>query len=325
MVTGLLMLAGLAGLPANAAPTVLPTRFEADRVYVTPQTLDGRTLTLFTDSGGGLFIDERAVQRLGLATQAAPDTAHASDPPADAKWVRLPDFKPGLGMPTPQKNDGMLPVMPAAEAAKGWLGGDGMLGQTWFGGRVWTWDYPGQRLTLEGADWKPAAAATRVALGFKTGAGHSRETDFPRITIYIDGKPIDVLLDTGATTLLTAQALAALADGGPALRATSMIVDAQFRAWRKAHPDWRVVENAQERTHSAMIEVPEIEIGGARIGPVWFTWRPDKNFHEFMSGMMDKQVEGAIGGNALRHFVMTVDYPHANAYFRCAKDCAPHP
>ena len=57
--------------------------------------------------------------------------------------------------------------------------------------------------------------------------------------------------------------------------------------------------------------------------PGWFTWRPDANFREYMSGMMDAQVEGAIGGNALRHFVMTVDYPGAAAYFRCIEGCGP--
>jgi hypothetical protein len=40
-----------------------------------------------------------------------------------------------------------------------------------------------------------------------------------------------------------------------------------------------------------MIEVPEVEIAGSLVGPVWFTWRQDKSFHEFMSSMMDKQVE----------------------------------
>jgi hypothetical protein len=104
-----------------------------------------------------------------------------------------------------------------------------------------------------------------------------------------------------------------------------MIVDSRFNAWRKAHPDWRVIDDAQERTGSAMIEVPEVGLAGATVGPVWFTWRPDKNFHEYMSGMMDGRVEGAIGGNALSHFVMTVDYPGAAAYFRCAQDCKARP
>ena len=64
-----------------------------------------------------------------------------------------------------------------------------------------------------------------------------------------------------------------------------------------------------------MIEVPKIKIAGYTVGPVWFTRRADKNFHEFMSKFMDKQVEGAIGGNALRHFRITIDYPQAKAVF----------
>jgi hypothetical protein len=117
--------------------------------------------------------------------------------------------------------------------------------------------------------------------------------------------------------------MARLKDGEPAHRATSMIVDSRFQAWRKKHPGWRVIEAAQEGSNAAMIEVPEVGLGGATVGPVWFTWRPDKNFHEYMSGMMDGKVEGAIGGNALSHFAMTVDYPGKAAYFRCTRDCKP--
>ena len=64
-----------------------------------------------------------------------------------------------------------------------------------------------------------------------------------------------------------------------------------------------------------MIEVPEVVIAGHKVGPVWFTYRPNPNFHEYMSSFTDKQVEGALGGNALRHFRITVDYPNAKAYF----------
>src|SRR5690606_32623407 len=125
-----------------------------------------------------------------------------------------------------------------------------------------------------------------------------------------------------ATTMLTPAALGALDDSGPAERATSMITDDVFQAWRKAHPEWRVIEKAQAGTGSDMIEVPEVGIAGVTVGPVWFTHRPNANFHAMMSSMMDRQVEGAMGGNAFRHFVMTVDYPGAVAYFRCVVDCS---
>jgi hypothetical protein len=69
------------------------------------------------------------------------------------------------------------------------------------------------------------------------------------------------------------------------------------------------------------IEVPDVVIAGWSAGPVWFTERPDTNFHDFMSSMMDKQVEGALGGNLFDHFVMTVDHAQAKAWFRCVRDC----
>jgi hypothetical protein len=56
---------------------------------------------------------------------------------------------------------------------------------------------------------------------------------------------------------------------------------------------------------------------------VWFTERPDANFHKFMAQWMDKAPEGAVGGNVFRHFVMTIDYPRATAYFRCVRGCKP--
>lgn len=64
-----------------------------------------------------------------------------------------------------------------------------------------------------------------------------------------------------------------------------------------------------------MIEVPKISVAGYPVGSVWFTRRPDKNFHEYMSQWMDKKVEGALGGNALRQFRISIDYQRAVAVF----------
>jgi hypothetical protein len=52
------------------------------------------------------------------------------------------------------------------------------------------------------------------------------------------------------------------------------------------------------------------------VGPVWFTRRPDRNFHEYISSMMDARVEGALGGSALHFFRVTVDYPGRVAVFQ---------
>ena len=297
----------------------IPAQFVANRVYVVPQTADGDSIRFYSDTGGGTFIAEPAVKRLKLATETlGSDSADDKNAPPQI-LATLPKFKKGSEIPLPD-NEGKLRVMPAAIVEKNHLESDGMLGEAWLGGHVWTWNYPAGTLRLEGAGFHADPKATKVPLGFPTEDGQ-RADNFARIAIAVDGKSFDVLLDTGATTELTPEALQAVGDKLPATRATSFIVDAIFNQWHTAHPDWRVIEKGEARTKSDMIEVPDVEIAGAHVGPVWFTHRPDKNFHEYMSGMMDKRVEGAIGGDAFGHFVMTIDYPNAVAYFRCAKDC----
>jgi len=311
---------------ALAATQVLPSRFEAGQVYVTPTTESGESMLLYTDTGGGLFLLEPATKRLALDTIGVDEALQKEQGlPPGARLAQLPAFAAGKSIPAPSGSKDRLLVMSTAEAANGAAPGarqiDGTLGQAWFAGRIWTWDYPGRQLRVEDNGWHAAADMQRIPLGFKTGDDGQRVTDFPRMEIKVDGQTLPMLLDTGAMTVLTAEAHKTLAGKLPAERATSMIVNTIFQAWRKAHPQWRVIEKAQMGTGAAMIEVPEIEIAGQRIGPVWFTQRSDRDFHEFMSGMMDARVDGAIGGNAFEHFVMTVDYPRAAAYFRCVRDC----
>jgi hypothetical protein len=64
-----------------------------------------------------------------------------------------------------------------------------------------------------------------------------------------------------------------------------------------------------------MIEVPTVQVGGYGVGPVWFTRRPDRNFHVYMFQWMDRPPEGALGGSALQYLRVTVDYPRAVAVF----------
>jgi hypothetical protein len=114
--------------------------------------------------------------------------------------------------------------------------------------------------------------------------------------------------------MLTDSAHALLADGRPARRAASFISAAVFDRWRAAHPEWRVIERATS-FGAPMIEVPEVEVAGYRIGPVWFEGRRAGVFEEWMSQWMDAPIVGALGGNALRFFRVTADYPNAVAVF----------
>ena len=319
------LLAGMLGPAFTADAQTLPARFDADRVYLEVARDDGEKLRLYTDTGGGLFLKQQAVDRLGLVNEPLSDPEARRELGERARTSRLPPFALAAGIPAPIADDGRLMVLPRELAGRqlpGTSDDDGMLGQAWFDGRIWTWDYPARAFRLERAEWKPPLDMKRVPLGFKKDDKGQRLTAFPRIEVEIDGKLYSLLLDTGAMTVLNPSALIALGEDGPAERATSMIADSVFKQWRKQHPEWRVIEDAQAGMGSAMIEVPSVTVAGYRVGPVWFTHRENRNFHDFMSSFMDTRVDGALGGNAFRHFVMTVDYPGAAAYFRC-RTCAP--
>jgi len=284
------------GSPAGVA---LPARFEADRIFVDlPVAGRGDTLRLYTDTGGGLFVLGQAADRVGLADSAAIKLS-----------ALAPDFPDPRGA-----EDGRVPLLRPERIPFDDL--DGILGQAWFADRVWSFDYPGHTLRLHPEGLSAPTKGARAELWFQQDSTGRRTLAFPRIQVTIDGEVLDLLLDTGATASLTESALATVADGRPAVRATSFITSGVLERWRGRHPDWRVVPDADRSVPGmAMIEVPEVTIAGHAVGPVWFTERPDRNFHEFMAQWMDRPVEGAIGGNGFRFFVMTVDYPGAAAYF----------
>lgn len=294
--------------PKPAFSQALPARFEAGRVFLDETTASGQPIVFFTDTGGGRMITQAAAERLGLSlTPASPSGEGGMIGTAPA-----PVLAAGAVTPPP-------PAGPVAVAAGSQIPGwpvdyDMLLGGSWFADRIWTLDYPAGRMVVETADWRPPAEAVVLPLGFQVRDG-ARTTHFPRIEVRIDGDAVSLLLDTGATTVLTPEAVSALADGGPQARATSMISDTLFQRWRAAHPDWRVIEAAQVGTGSAMIEVPEVRIGALTVGPVWFTHRPDRAFHGFMGQFMDARIEGALGGNAFDGLVLTIDYPGSRAAF----------
>jgi hypothetical protein len=43
--------------------------------------------------------------------------------------------------------------------------------------------------------------------------------------------------------------------------------------------------------------------------------RPDRAFHEWMAQWMDRPLDGALGGSALRYFRVLVNYPEGYAAF----------
>jgi hypothetical protein len=325
---GLLLAAALAASPAigtGSAARVLPTTYEAGHFYATPETMDRQRLKLLVDTGGGgaanlYWITAQAAERLHLKTRVC---TLGTD---SITVAGLPDYKPGQGLPPPQSSS-CGQVLMVQDMPKSYGSDDGQFsGSYQYAGGVWTFDYPARQLTLQGGSWRPDPATHATRLGFQRNDQGEVTLGYARIVIRVDGQPLDMLLDTGATAHPTAEGKKA--SGTPTVNGfgvTSYIVSSVFDRWHRAHPDWRVVTNGDDlfgpRHVMRMIEVPQVEIAGWSVGPVWFTERPDPAFHDMMSSMMDQRVEGAVGGNVFGHFVMTIDYPRNTAYFQCSGGC----
>lgn len=235
----------------------------------------------------------------------------------------VPDYKPGRGLPPPPPNPcGKVLLVQDSQN----IGMDGQFSGSYMArSGAWTFNYPARTLSLDSPSWRPSAAARYTPLGFQQNNHGEMTFGYPRITVRIAGQSIDMLLDTGATAHPTIAGKKA--SGTPTVNGfgvTSYIVHSLFDHWHASHPEWRVVTKGDDLGGtSRIIEVPKLEIAVWSVGPVWFTERPDAAFHQMMSSMMDKRIEGAIGGNVFRHFVMTIDYPHEKAYFRCDHNCKP--
>lgn len=286
----------------------MPAVLISGRFYVQPVTTDGDTLSFYTDTGGGLFVVGAEVDALGLEVVEEPQGG------GEFREVMVwPEFWAEAWIPAPGTD--RVPVL-RGEAMPPLGEITGMLGHPWFDGRTWTFDYAaGELLYHVDAGPDATAAGTRVPLGFRTSPDGERRASFPRIRAIIDGRPLDFLLDTGATTVLTEDAVEEVGGEAPT-RAISFLSTEVFRELVLAHPDWRVVSDADRTIEGMdMIRVPKVVIAGETVGPVWFVQRPDENFHEFLARFMDRPVDGALGGNVFRFFRITVDYPRAVASF----------
>lgn len=313
-----LHLGAISSAASPSAPTFsgpVPVVFENDQVFVVGKTATGQEARFFTDTGGGFnALSESAAERLGLRVV---DTVQAEG--REQQVVEFPAFSGGESIPPPSGHflGGNLVLV-----EDGMLAADGFLGGRWHADRVWEFDYPAERLVVHMPGQAPVSAADAVPLGFKVDAQGKRGLHFPRMTMFVAGKAYEMLLDTGATAHLAADAAQHFGVATGTRFGTSFIARSTFEAWATANPDWRTLEQGDHIGGNTlpMIEVPEVTIGRHTVGPVWFAQRPDAAFREWMSGMMDAQIEGAIGGSAFRYFRMVVDYPNATAYFALPED-----
>jgi predicted aspartyl protease len=317
----LVLLATAGSACAGATSRVrLPTVYEAGHFYARPVTRSGHALRLLVDTGGsggsGLYqLTDKAVRRLGLTTH------RCVLPTWQVTVIRPFAFAPGKALPAVADTPCGDVAFPGYHAAGS---EDGVLGAGYLPYFIWTFDYPGQALWKEASGWKPRQGMHRLALGFPRNAAGHPTSGLARITVRIAGQPVDLLLDTGATARPTATG--EKATRAPLVRGfgvTSYITTSVMNRWHREHPGWRMVRNGDRlfaRWHARLIEVPRVTIAGWRVGPVWFTERPDHSFAN-LSRYMNGPIVGPAGANIFRHFVMTLDYPHQAAWFRCLKGC----
>lgn len=305
----LLLLVATGRAQVLPSSTSLPASFDEGRVHLHPVTKAGDTLRLNLDTGGRTYFYRETVERLGWPvrdTTISGRTHSVTNHPS----LRRPGMFAGDAIGVPLVHE-RRPIDRRLHPEA-----DGLLGTRWFAGRVWRIDYVAEDLhLLESAPEGMAQSQHAIAMGFPTDSEGDRLTHFPSIEATISGTTYPFLLDTGATLLLSEKGRAEL--GGAGVRAASYVVESVFEEWRREHPDWKVVEGGSVYGGgSPMIRVPTVTIAGHTVGPVWFVQRPDGAFHGKMAQLMDRPVDGALGGSLFQYFELTLDYPNARARFR---------
>ena len=295
---------------------LLPSRFiDGARFYVKIATTKGDTLLGFSDTGGGFTaVFPQAVEKYNLdnllKTVSLGNQSMQYIPFSDlVADKRIPPIATNLNLPLKESIFMVPDLKILGEDGAMFLKSipqDAFLGQHFFMGKAWTFDYPNQKIWVNTPIDRnnPANKNVQVA-GFKKDAQGNKLFGHPSMKVIIDGDTLDMLFDTGASFILTDSARAQLNSLKTSL-AGSFIARSVYNKWISNHPLWKIYKNADMNTN--IIEVPTITIGEYTVGPVLFSVRPDEAWSKNMISSMDKVVKGALGGSALKYFKVKIDY-----------------
>jgi hypothetical protein len=186
-----------------------------------------------------------------------------------------------------------------------------MVGHNWFAGRVWVLDYPRRQAAYFETPPAPRPFGPHT-IPMTLKAPLTR--DDPRIQMIVAGDTIDILLDTGASSVLSAEAVE-IVGAGPAARASSFAAARLWNGWHQKHPDWRVIVGGEANMKADLIAVPNVSIAGYDVGTIWFAKRPDGVYDGMMKAIMDKPILASVGGAAFRQFKLTLDYVNQRVTF----------
>ncbi|NQZ21759.1 MAG: hypothetical protein HRT53_06820 [Colwellia sp.] len=293
-----------------AKETILPAKFENNQIFLVPTLPDNTQIRFFTDTGGGY----NAISKELYEIYKWP-TLVKIDGKDKVVLSAMPNFQEGKSIPKGGTNnfmEGHLFIESQENISKT-SKVDGFLGGRWHAEKIIKFDYINQSMAIyDSIDDVGIEQYHFLKLGFQK-QDEQYTYAFPSIEIKVLDTIFPMLFDTGATAKLSNEAKIILESNSTEI-GTSYIVSSIFDKWRNENPKWQVIENADLLSGEAMIKVPEIQIGSITVGPVWFTRRADENFHDFMSSMMDRKVEGAVGGSLLKYLQVVIDYPKEIAY-----------
>ena len=287
----------------------LPSAFHSNLIYLKPKLEDGTVLKIFTDTGGGWnAISKELTEKHKwplYERQGDRDLIYVTDMPVFAKDSSIPlaslsNWWQGKLQVVPRKKLSHLDDV------------DGFLGGRWHAEKILDFNYPSKMISNL-ASLPDISQFSKHKLGFQKNKDGNYTMAFPSFKIVIEGKTIPMLFDTGASAWPSSEAKEILKANDNQI-ATSFVIASIFDKWVEDHPEWLVINEACTFSKQPMIRVPEVKLGKRVVGPVWFTRRADHNFHNYMSSMMDRKIDGAIGGSALQYVRVIIDYPLETAY-----------
>jgi hypothetical protein len=301
---------------------VIPTRYDADRFFAKAIIPRGDTAVFFLDTGSGSFVWDAFIPWFELKVDTIVNARGARLAVTDFPHFRADGSLPPIIVPSPLGT--RMQVLPVDYHAPNnfvaWIARttQGQLGSSWFGGRVWTFDYPGRRLLLHQSAPVPSPLAHQTSLYFATDSAGRRLAQTPLVDMVVDGDTISMLFDSGATIWLSADALAKVGDGGPSERSSTHMANWVYTKLHTRHPDWPVIEHADLWSGLSLFRVPAVSVAGFDLGPTWFSVLTGPATPPYVAATVpapERRRGGTIGGSLLRHFSVTVDYPRAVAWF----------
>ena len=314
-------------------PRSLPVELDDLHLILVPVTASGVTLRLRLDSGGTSFLFAGAVQRLGLPPGAVAESGIVLPEFQERAWIpRLGESgeegaqwdPPGTGP------DGAREIlMPVRPNGGEWPGLDGVLGSDWLQGRTWTLDYPGRSLLLRNPGDLPLhGPGERLDLlwgdfGHDPPGRMSEDrpgggAGVPVVRVEVGGEPLPAAILTASGADLTEAAVGAIGDLRGARRAITRVNASQFDEWRSRHPDWTVLEDAEEGTGEPVMEIRDLGIASTEIPRLWVLRAGEERVAMGGEGPVPETVRLFLGGDVLREFRLTLDFEGGVAVFEPA-------